>query len=380
MKRYLLPVFLLLLVPCVAFGGVTFSDDFDGYADSPANHGWSVGSAVSVVDNGCRSGRCVKIAYTAEGTAAYIFQRTISTPELWVRFYFKMSSHANPGGGGFKFLKLFGYRTGTNYANVTVGHPRYEDGRMPGVYAGDTTGLTNDASALYRFAGTTTGAPVAPTILSSEGEYDTPANQDVWHSFEAHVKFSTDSTADGEFQIWIDGADYYHATGVINRNDANVRNFITLAFGDYGRGGSFDIYYDDIAYGDAYIGVVSSADPDSFTFTDVTGAALSTPTDSTNTVTFAGTDNTFDISISGTGCTYCKNAEACTAVAGTAVAGDNVFLRGTSSGSYATTSPSCTFVAGGVTDSDAPWIVTTLAAVADPVAPRQRGGGRFRGR
>lgn len=257
--RWLFPI-LFLIVASTSQGAILFSDNFDGYADSPANHGWSMGSSVSVVESGCRSGRCVKIAYVNEGTSAYVFQRSISTPEIWVRFYFKMSNHANPGGGGFKFLKLFGSRTLNSYANATFG-PDYNNGILGGVLCGDGVFLENDTNIVYRFNGNISGTPQGPlTILNYTSSYDMPSNQNVWHSFEVHVKFNTDGIADGEYQVWIDGVDWYHVKGVKNRNDANVRNFVTLSLGDYGRGGAFDIYYDDVAYGNAYIGPINNLD------------------------------------------------------------------------------------------------------------------------
>lgn len=119
------------------------------------------------------------------------------------------------------------------------------------------------------------------------------------------------------------------------------------------------------------------ATPSPFSFTDVTGALQSTVTTTDPCMTVAGIDagQTPAISISGAGCTYNIDAGAYTSDAGTVGLDNVVCLRGTSSASYSTTYPSCTLTIGGVSDSGAPWTVTTEAAIEDivpPTPPRMR--------
>jgi hypothetical protein len=99
--------------------------------------------------------------------------------------------------------------------------------------------------------------------------------------------------------------------------------------------------------------------PDSFTFTDVTNAALSTQYTS-NTITVSGIDTAAAISISGGSGTYSINGGSYTASGGTVNNGDTVSVRVTSSGSNST-AVNATLTIGGVSDT---YSVTTLAAGA----------------
>jgi hypothetical protein len=108
--------------------------------------------------------------------------------------------------------------------------------------------------------------------------------------------------------------------------------------------------------------------PAAFSFTDVTGATLSTVTTSDN-VTVTGIDNTTTLTLTGTGCEYSINGAAFATADDNVTLNDNVALRVTSSASH-NTAVSCVLNIGGVTDT---WSVTTLAAVADPQTPRFRG-------
>ncbi len=98
----------------------------------------------------------------------------------------------------------------------------------------------------------------------------------------------------------------------------------------------------------------SDTTPDAFTFTDQTGASLSTVTTS-NSITVTGIDASAPISI--TGGEYAINGGSYTSSPGTVSLNDTVTLRVTSSGSYSTT-VDVTLNIGGVTDT---WSVTTQA-------------------
>ena len=99
--------------------------------------------------------------------------------------------------------------------------------------------------------------------------------------------------------------------------------------------------------------------PDQFTFTDVTGVALST-TQTSNTITVAGVQVSASVSI--TGGTYSKNGGAYTNASTTAVNGDTFAVRHTSSGSFSTAT-NTTLTIGGVSDT---YTSTTLAADTTP--------------
>ncbi len=99
--------------------------------------------------------------------------------------------------------------------------------------------------------------------------------------------------------------------------------------------------------------------PSGFTFTDVTGAALSTQYTS-NAITVAGINTASAISI--TGGTYSINGGGYTGTSGTVVNGDTVSVRVTSSGSYST-AVDVVLTIGGVSDT---YTVTTAAEDGTP--------------
>lgn len=113
-------------------------------------------------------------------------------------------------------------------------------------------------------------------------------------------------------------------------------------------------------------GTISSATdttPDQFTFTDVTGVALST-TQTSNQITVAGMSSGASTSVSVSGGTYSKNGGSYTSSAGTASNGDTFRVRHTSSSSYST-SVNTTLTIGGVSDT---YTSTTLTADTTPDA------------
>lgn len=98
--------------------------------------------------------------------------------------------------------------------------------------------------------------------------------------------------------------------------------------------------------------------PNAFTFTDETNIALSAAKIS-NAITVAGIDTTSPISVTGdTGYGFSKNSAACTATAGTVVAGDTVAACVTAS-TLNSTATAATVSIGGVSDT---YTVTTLAS------------------
>jgi Cysteine-rich secretory protein family len=98
--------------------------------------------------------------------------------------------------------------------------------------------------------------------------------------------------------------------------------------------------------------------PDQFTFTDQTGAVLSTLITS-NTITVTGITSTSPISI--TGGTYSINGGPYTSASGTVSNSDTVTVQLTSSGNYSTTT-NATLTIGGISDT---FSVTTESAPPD---------------
>lgn len=107
--------------------------------------------------------------------------------------------------------------------------------------------------------------------------------------------------------------------------------------------------------------VTADTTPNAFSFTDATGAALSS-TVTSNTLTLAGTDGSAPISV--TGGLYQINGGSFTSAPGLLIPGGTFAAQGTSSGSYSTP-VSVVVTIGGVSDT---FSITTLAdpaAVAD---------------
>lgn len=154
----------------------------------------------------------------------------------------------------------------------------------------------------------------------------------------------------------INGGSYVSSTGtVVNGDTVAVRGTSSGSFSTAVNvvltiGGVSDTY--------SVTTLASDGTPDVFSFTDASGVELSTVTTS-NTITVAGINTTAAISI--TGGTYSKNGGAFTAVTGTAVLGDTVAVKGTSSGSYLT-AVNVVLTIGGVSDT------FTITTKADPGA------------
>jgi hypothetical protein len=96
--------------------------------------------------------------------------------------------------------------------------------------------------------------------------------------------------------------------------------------------------------------------PYAFTFTDLTGATLSS-SNTSNTITVDGLTSGTSATVTITGGTYSKNGGAATSASGTAVNGDTFSVTGTASGSYAT-GVDVVLTIGGVSDT---YTVTTQA-------------------
>jgi hypothetical protein len=112
-------------------------------------------------------------------------------------------------------------------------------------------------------------------------------------------------------------------------------------------------------YINEFFGIGSDTTPDPFSFTDVTGATQSTVYIS-NPITVTGITpaTAIPISITGNDGEFEKNESGSWFTTGTVVLGDTVRIRQTSDSQPGNT-VNTTLTIGGVTDTDAPWSVTT---------------------
>jgi hypothetical protein len=231
---------------------ILFQDNFDAYNDTPSNHGWSAGTAVSLVQNeGWNNSNCVKIVYTNSGTAPYVFSwsgiSNLNKNKIYIRFYYKTSVNQ----GGMKFCKLFGKDTGYNYANTTIPLEQ-NDGKLDYIRYGDGGGLTNDTQDYINL---TSGAITdSSVVVQTYGKEVVPDN--TWHCVEFYMKYNSNNNRDGEYKLWLDGVLILHATNVKNRHNDNTPEFSRIGFGDYTATstGTRYIYYDNIVFSDEYIG------------------------------------------------------------------------------------------------------------------------------
>jgi len=241
-------LFILFMISpfCLAYGGVHFEDNFDGYSDSPSNHGWSMGSQVQVISGSeCYNGRCVKISYIDEGTGPYIFSRSVNYSEAYYKFFFKRKNHNVCGGCKFFKLRAIKGKNWDNYANITV-QMDYGSGNLDQVDHGCGSELAGDQGCGGPFNAISNWGP--GTVLTTNNPYIFPDEN--WHSFVAYVKLNSDGETDGAYTIWIDGVKYREVVNVKIRNDDNEKVFTHLLLGDYNRydGCSpyqYELYYDD---------------------------------------------------------------------------------------------------------------------------------------
>jgi hypothetical protein len=205
-----------------AIAGIIFEDNFNGYSDSPLNHGWSVmGSQVTPANTGgFNNTRGIKITYNHQGYGDFVFNKNIASlklQEMHVRFYFKVD---NPSGGS-KFMKFFGIRNKNNYANTTF-MIQYWNSTLFEISYGNGSSITNDTQAVIRYAGDKISDNKVK-VLVAKGPYDPRDGK--WHCFEVYMRYNDNSQRNGEYKVWIDGVLWVHATHVKNRNDLNSPYF-----------------------------------------------------------------------------------------------------------------------------------------------------------
>jgi hypothetical protein len=304
---FLLAIFLML--PNFSKAAIYFQDNFDGYADSPTNHGWGITSAANV-ENGDSpdGGRVLKFTIQTRGTAQY-WSEFDPNPngtfeDGYIGFWAKEVGHTDGTAGGVKWLKLFSADYSATYANVTFGQG-YGDGMFGSIGSGEGSGLTNDTQTGYRMSGTvsagnwsvgtsytvgnTTGYGTnkiyscklnhvattndQPGIGANWTTYwdlvGTIVNSSVafyagegWHYYEYYMKHNTDNNFDGEFASWRDGELKIRVTGVRNRNNANSMDWDSASLVNHveiAAPTEYYIYFDDIKTSDTYMEYVPPA-------------------------------------------------------------------------------------------------------------------------
>ncbi len=249
---------LIVWSATIAAAGIIFEDNFDGYSDSPLNHGWSVmGSQVAATTTGGFKGtRGIEITYNSPGYGNFVFNKNIADLKLngmYVRFYFKVD---NPSGGS-KFMKFFGVRNGDNYANTTFAI-NYFGSNLYEISYGDGQGISNDTASVIRYAGNVVSDDKVK-VLVAKGPFDPRDGR--WHCFETYMRYNNNDQRNGEYKVWIDGGLWVHATNVKNRNDLNSLFFDRVELGGYTHNNwshTWHLWYDNVVFSDQYIGPVGS--------------------------------------------------------------------------------------------------------------------------
>lgn len=258
-KQKIKIIFSLIIFLTIPFfvGATTFSDNFDSYTDeqSVESAGWGL-DYTTLELNGCRSGKCLKADITATGTRWYIMH-ALNESAPYIRFYAKRVGF--DGGGGNKFLKLFGENIDyVNYANITFGQ-EYTNGIFNMVNTGDGEGAQNDTTCNWYWSSHSLTCPGTANLTTSN--LDMEDNR--WYAFEVHVYPNTNGNFDGLIQVWVDGIKRLEYSDLRMRHDSNIRNFTDLSFVNYVGGtllGEYEMWFDDVAVGNSYIGLIDSGD------------------------------------------------------------------------------------------------------------------------
>lgn len=234
-SKYFLFSFLLSL--CFinqSYSAVLFQDDFN-YTDSFSNHGWGEVSAQSSIasNSGPDGSNALKISFSADQVnRQHNWKVPANTQELFIKYNFKMDCGSGKCVGGAKFLKLFGIRNGTNYANTTTAMI-YQTSILAGLSYG-ASGDTRDTDTLLNYNG---------SINPMDGK---------WHTWEVHMKYNDNGQNNGIYEVWYDGTKVLGTTGVNNRSDNNSKYF------DYIQLGGWNQYYGGIPYNILYDKLVIS--------------------------------------------------------------------------------------------------------------------------
>lgn len=255
MKKVIATV-LVFFSASAAYASI-FQDNFDVYADDPTNHGWAYDaptttSYVSLAQSeGKDESRCLKVSYQEEGNNAWIGVPGdySNIGEVYVRFYAKSSGPKSSA----KFLKIFGLKTGTGYANTTLSMQPW-DGTLGILHGGGET--ENDAANVIYLNGETYDDD---QVIETSTTNFIPDN--TWRCYEFYMKYNTNGNRDGVYKVWIDGVLRLHVSNVKNRHDLNTRGIWGIQLGGYTHGSAtpWYLWYDNIVVSDQYVGVSDQA-------------------------------------------------------------------------------------------------------------------------
>lgn len=161
--------------------------------------------------------------------------RALSTEDVYVEFWAKMPSTYK---GGCKFLKVFGQRStvaGSQSdadSTISTDYTGADFGAVRQISFGDGTTVRNDSQNVINLDGTDPawiGRSHGTAVVSTPQMTDFPSSAwgTGWHHFRVHIKFNDGTTqqnevADGEYYLEIDGKVYVDATGLYNRNPADL--------------------------------------------------------------------------------------------------------------------------------------------------------------
>lgn len=239
-----------------------FSDNFDGYADSPLNHGWTLEDTSMFTANatGGRgdNGRCVSFHFHSQtNTSGYAFGMDpgpgVDFKEGYIRFSFKILNNST-GEYNTKFMKMFTAPTNTSY------YSHYTGTFLTNVQTGDGTAM-GDSNCRWDFDGS---SPSGCTQSVYTGTSPTGLNDGEWHTYEIYFKQNTDDASDGALRVWIDGDEKLTVAGMKVRHNLCPTDIVLFQFPAYsytGSDGDWDLYLDDVVSSDTYIGVPGDAPP-----------------------------------------------------------------------------------------------------------------------
>lgn len=250
-----------------------YSEDFNSSmpAEWAAYNGASISINSNTSENYAGSVGSLKATYPQPTTGeVYVVGNYDLTPycalgatnHIYVDFYAKMPASKQ----GLKFLKLFGARTGGNYANTTFGldYTGEERGGLIYVGFGDGTFEGNDtANGIWLDGSNSTisdgHGPGRSEVLPGFS-VSTPQNAPwlasnwgtTWHRFQLYIKFNSGTSAlnevnDGEMDVIIDGVTWVSGRGLLNRHYTNGP-LESIHFFDYSQTGTagFELWVDSI--------------------------------------------------------------------------------------------------------------------------------------
>ena len=294
-KKLFVTLAYLFIVTSQASATVYLSDNFDGYADSPENHGWSLPDTFSVVSSDSPDGGRAIMATVLDSGTKY-WSSIDPNPsgvfnDGYIGFWVKFVNQSQATAGGSKFLKLFSADYPTTYSNVTFGQI-YSSGRFAQISHGNGGSTTSDTQEVFQYDGTKSAGAVGTITDYSAPFYLTDGN---WHWWECRVKLNTDGNTDGAFAVWVDGIQKINVINVKNRHDDNTRDWNSMSLVNYIHSSppsTYYVYFDKITTSDTYIGVPDGGSSDTTPPTvTITTSSPITSIDGTAVIEFTDSDD-----------------------------------------------------------------------------------------